>query len=264
MDNEDIISVKGKAFRITVERCKGSIAKVSITNGTILMKFPGRMPSHEMEKTYSRFREWAVKRLLKTDLSELEPKPRYVEFNDGQQLDVLWKSFRICIKRAGSKTTRARLSASGEITVMIPESAPDEESRMAAYLAVRRLISKNISGDLLLHVKGLNARHFNHEFRKVTIRDQATRWGSCSKSTGNINLNFRLLMAPDPVRDYVIIHELAHLRHPNHSMRFWKLVESADPRFRENRKWLRINGNRIGMQDPSVAPPDTGRQKILR
>ena len=264
MDNEDIISVKGKTFRIDVERCSGSLAKVSIKNGAILMKFPRRMSSHEMEKTYSNFREWSVKRLMKIDLSELEPKPKYVEFYDGQELEVLWKSFRIRIKRTGSKTGRARITPSGEITVMIPESMAPEESSMAAYHAIRRLVSRNIKDDLLLHVKGLNARHFNHEFSKVTIRDQATRWGSCSRSTGNISLNFRLLMAPDPVRDYVIIHELAHLRHPNHSKRFWKLVESADPLFRENRKWLRINGNRIGLQDPPAMPINTDKQKILQ
>jgi predicted metal-dependent hydrolase len=75
---------------------------------------------------------------------------------------------------------------------------------------------------------------------KVTVRNQRSRWGSCSPS-GHICLNWRLVLMPDSVRDYVLVHELMHLRQLNHSRRFWRLVEQACPDFEAARRWLREN-----------------------
>lgn len=73
---------------------------------------------------------------------------------------------------------------------------------------------------------------------RVSVRDQRTRWGSCS-SRRNISLNWRLILTPDWVSDYVIYHELAHLSEMNHSDRFWQLVEQYCPRYKEAEKWLK-------------------------
>ena len=73
---------------------------------------------------------------------------------------------------------------------------------------------------------------------RVSIRNQRWRWGSCSPD-GHICLNWRLVTMPDWVRDYVLIHELMHLKRMDHSRAFWKLVAAACPRFREARAWLR-------------------------
>jgi predicted metal-dependent hydrolase len=75
---------------------------------------------------------------------------------------------------------------------------------------------------------------------KVTVRNQRSRWGSCSPS-GHICLNWRLILMPDSVCDYVLIHELMHLRQLNHSRRFWRLVHKACPDFETARQWLRDN-----------------------
>lgn len=75
----------------------------------------------------------------------------------------------------------------------------------------------------------------------VSIRNQRTRWGSCGRD-GTISLNWRLVLMPPAVRDYVLIHELMHLRRLDHSPAFWKLVAAACPGHREARRWLRVNG----------------------
>jgi predicted metal-dependent hydrolase len=79
---------------------------------------------------------------------------------------------------------------------------------------------------------------------RITIRDQRSRWGSCS-SKGHIALNYRLLLMPEDVRDYILVHELMHLRQPDHSRRFWRHVEAAFPRFREAERWLRRHGSTL-------------------
>ena len=76
---------------------------------------------------------------------------------------------------------------------------------------------------------------------RVTVRNQRSRWGSCSRR-GTISLNWRLLQAPATVRDYVILHELMHLREPNHSAAFWRLVAQVCPEYRPARQWLREHG----------------------
>ncbi len=75
----------------------------------------------------------------------------------------------------------------------------------------------------------------------ITIKEQKSRWGSCS-SKGNINYNWRIIMAPPEVLDYLVIHELCHLRVPNHSPLFWQEVALFSPNFKEQRAWLKNNG----------------------
>lgn len=77
--------------------------------------------------------------------------------------------------------------------------------------------------------------------QSVSVRNQRTRWGSCS-SDGRISLNWRLVQMPEDVRDYVLLHELMHLRVRNHSPRFWREVERVCPRYEEARRWLRVQG----------------------
>ncbi|NWG15221.1 MAG: M48 family metallopeptidase [Chloroflexi bacterium] len=85
---------------------------------------------------------------------------------------------------------------------------------------------------------------FGFQFKRVTIKGQSTRWGSCS-SKGNLNFNWRLMMAPPAALDYVIIHELCHLKEMNHSRRFWSLVGRFCPDYKTWVKWLKANGDRL-------------------
>src|SRR5262249_10405139 len=79
---------------------------------------------------------------------------------------------------------------------------------------------------------------------RISIRNQRWRWGSCNR-TGHICLNWRLVTMPEWVRDYVLIHELMHLKRMDHSPRFWKLVAAACPNYQEARRWLRRT-DRVG------------------
>lgn len=90
--------------------------------------------------------------------------------------------------------------------------------------------------------------HFAQQLRlvveRVTVRNQKTRWGSCSRR-GTISLNWRLIQAPAWVADYIIMHELMHLRQMNHSRKFWQEVEHACPDFRKAEQWLKAHGRSL-------------------
>jgi predicted metal-dependent hydrolase len=78
-------------------------------------------------------------------------------------------------------------------------------------------------------------------YRRIRVGDQRTLWGSCS-ARGTLSFSWRLVLAPFQVLDYVVVHELCHLRVPNHSPRFWTLVERSRPAWRDQRDWLREHG----------------------
>jgi predicted metal-dependent hydrolase len=81
-------------------------------------------------------------------------------------------------------------------------------------------------------------------YNRITIKDLKSRWGSCSQLR-NLNFNFRLVLAPPAIVDYVIVHELCHLKELNHSKLFWLEVERFCPEYKQHRQWLKTNGQSL-------------------
>ena len=113
---------------------------------------------------------------------------------------------------------------------------PLSEKDRARYMKIAR--------DIFARKTEYYARIMDISYGRISIREQKTRWGSCS-SKGNLNFNWRLILAPEEVLDYVVVHELAHRREMNHSKAFYAIVESVLPDYRSARKWLRDNGQTL-------------------
>jgi predicted metal-dependent hydrolase len=117
------------------------------------------------------------------------------------------------------------------IPSFVPTGGEGDEARLKR--ALWQLARKELPG----RVAGLAAQH-GLTVKRVSVRNQRSRWGSCS-ARGLVSLNWRLVQTPDFVRDYIIVHELMHLRQMNHSSRYWKLVYEAFPQTDEAEKWLK-------------------------
>jgi predicted metal-dependent hydrolase len=113
---------------------------------------------------------------------------------------------------------------------------PEGDHRPAVERLYRRLARGEVAARLDSAVAAVGA-----SYTGLSIRSQSTRWASCS-SSGAMSFNWRLLLAPEPVLDYVVWHEVCHLDVRDHSPRFWGLLESRYPGWREQRDWLRLHG----------------------
>jgi len=123
----------------------------------------------------------------------------------------------------------------------VPAAALGENLRPAVEEHLRALARR----ELAVRAEEL-ARQHSAPMRRVIVRNQKTRWGSCSVR-GTISLNWRLIQVPEAVRDYIILHELTHLRHLNHSPRFWAEVETVCPDYRAAEDWLKRNSAEVGI-----------------
>ncbi len=169
--------------------------------------------------------------------------------------------------RSSRKTAAIQIASAGEVIVRVPLRMPEREIRrlleekrdwIEKHLekAARREAENSAQPALTAaEIRGLadravreipprvqmQAARIGVRFGRITIRNQKTRWGSCS-SAGNLNFNCLLMLCPDEVIDYVIVHELCHRIELNHSPRFWQLVASILPDYRTPRKWLKDHG----------------------
>lgn len=112
-----------------------------------------------------------------------------------------------------------------------------------AEAALKKWMIGEVRG-MFMEVLARRSAEMGLAFGKVRVGDQRSRWGSCS-SRGTVSLNWRLGMVPPEVLDYLVVHELAHLKEMNHSPRFWALVERHCPDYRTHEKWIRQHGGKV-------------------
>ncbi len=121
----------------------------------------------------------------------------------------------------------------------VPRLEGDLRPTLESHFARRARVELPARAWELAAVTGVEVRH-------VVVRNQRSRWGSCS-ANGTISLNWRLVQTPEFVRDYIVYHELMHLREMNHSARFWARVEEVCPGWREAERWIKRNGSLVGL-----------------
>ncbi len=156
----------------------------------------------------------------------------------GSHICVEGRALRLELERG----SRVAMELTGEVfRLRLPEPGDEDQVRAAIRQALSRLALARIRERLKIFAPRIGV-----EFGRVTVRDQRSRWGSCS-SKGNLNFNWKLIMAPPQVLDYVVIHELCHRIEFNHSPRFWGLVRGQMPEYEVWKKWLKRHGGELGV-----------------
>ncbi|MBI5035733.1 M48 family metallopeptidase [Candidatus Micrarchaeota archaeon] len=227
-------------------------ASASARRDQIIIRIPVHWPREEGFKAFMDLKRKIAKKIAAKP-EQFTPTPE-LAFTDGQELTLLGKTYRVRISESGNRNSTARMDGT-EVTVRLADNLTSETKREHASNLVRRVLSQAMLPEVDRRVRELNAEHFGFSLRKVFLKGHTAKWGSCSER-GNVNLNFKLLFAPPEVLDYVIIHELAHLKVKGHGGDFWELVAKACPDFEARKKWLKENGaglGRPGLQENAAA-----------
>jgi predicted metal-dependent hydrolase len=236
------VEINGKQYFIEMLLSKNRNATARVKQDKIIIKIPNRWPEAEKSRVSDKLKTRIIKAIEKNPFRFAQPE---IIFNDGQQLTVLGNTFNINIQKEKGKRSTARVKQNA-IKIKLADGLSDEEIKKQVYRMVRKAVSNSLLPILTSRVQGINEKHFKFQFKRVRLKEMTSRWGSCS-SRGFINLSFRLLFTSQEVMDYVIIHELAHLKEKNHGEAFWNLVSSAMPDYKEKRKLLNKNDLEMGL-----------------
>ena len=131
-----------------------------------------------------------------------------------------------------------------DLIVKCPRTWNEAERADVLPKMVSELLASVLYDDFFEKIMTVNDQHFQFVVEGLSFKYNKSNWGSCSHD-GNLTFSTRLFLAPEPVVDYVIIHELAHLKHHNHSKAFWNLVATAMPEYRRCTAWLKENGDAL-------------------
>jgi predicted metal-dependent hydrolase len=228
------LQVQGIGVPVEVRRHAGPrrlTLRVSKTRRAVVVTVPSTCRIEEAGRFLRSHIEWVRERLGRV------PEP--VLLADGVKIPLRGRLHRICFTGPvrGVSVVSIDASTGGTPSLNVAGRVEHASRRLKDWLVAEAL--KDLDARVSWHAAKLGVR-----VRRVTLRDQTTRWGSCSAS-GLLSFSWRLIFAPPHVLDYVAAHEVAHLVEMNHGPRFWKLVGAAVPRIEDAKQWLRHEGSDV-------------------
>ena len=222
-----IIEINGRAVPLRFRRnaaAKRMVLRLDSKSGGLVMTLPKRSGLNEALRFVEQSAAWISRTLAK------QPEPAKVV--DGSS--ILYRGQSLVLRITGGP--RGLVQVSGD-EIHVPGKAEHAPRRLKDFLvaeAKRELVSASRRYADAMETK----------FTRVSIRDQKSRWGSCSAG-GVLSYSWRLILAPDFVLDYVAAHEVAHLREMNHGPKFWRLVLTHCPHARTAKQWLKAHGREV-------------------
>lgn len=208
--------------------------RASFTKGGLNIRVPKHFSQVKQKEIIDQLLQWAEETLQTKP--ELLRKYEIKQYKTGDVIKTFDKDFLLVINHAPRKTIGLKIIGD-ELRILLPKGVDSSE-----------LEGKHISKALASYYKPdfqKRLTYWNQLFPKqhksMRLKYNSSNWGSCSTS-GNINLSTRLFLCPTPVIDYVIVHELAHLIHHNHSKSFWAEVQRVMPDYKQHARWLKTTG----------------------
>lgn len=231
------IDINGQAIPAKIYREKRKGSRASIGKKAAILRMPSSFNAEQQQQSYQWFKDWLIK-VFKENEHLIQ---RFVgkDYKTGDILKVGQRIYTLNIRYENRKHHQGKLQ-DGVILLKLSQEDKEPSLNKAIRHLLSRLVAKDFKPAITRRVLELNHQHFQKTIKSVNLKYNLTNWGSCS-SKRNVNLSTRLLFAPDSVIDYVIIHELAHLIEMNHSPRFWRLVETAMPNYKDQERWLKEN-----------------------
>ncbi len=234
------ITIRDKKIPAKIYRENRRNVRASIGKNAAILRMPRLLNAEQQREQLKWFTEWVDEQFEKND--NLSRRFHGRQYKDGDTLVVGEREYLLRFEFHDRKTHHAKLHNQNIVLQLSKHDSPAHLQKSIRHL-LSRVVAKDFHQEISRRVMELNQLYFQKEINSVNLKFNQSNWGSCS-SKRNVNLSTRLLFAPATVIDYVIIHELAHLIEMNHSKRFWALVATAMPDYKEKEKWLRDNGRK--------------------
>jgi predicted metal-dependent hydrolase len=211
-------------------------ARIQVTSDGVEVIVPRRLPLEEVEPFVASKREWIERTLLRMQALAAERPPPCLE--DGGEVPFLGERLLLRV-RVEPDRRRDHVARRGDVlTVAVSEPGPE-----AVRATLERWYRAQARTEVASRLDAAVAR-VGQSYSSLQIRGQRSRWASCS-SKGGMSFNWRLLLAPPEILDYVVEHEVAHLEIHDHSQRFWDLLASRRSGYEDEERWLRQNGSTL-------------------
>ncbi|MFC1855999.1 M48 family metallopeptidase [Thermodesulfobacteriota bacterium] len=207
-----------------------TVALMVMADATLVVRAPMRTPLYYINDLVAKNRLWIKKRkdLAIRENDSYEAK----EFVDGEEFLYLGDRYKLKLSDDKQIELNDRL-------IFPRDFLSCATGKMIEWYKVQAL--KVISERVVWY-----SRMTGWEYKSVRISNAKTRWGSCG-ATGSLNFSWRLIMAPPKIVDYLVVHELAHLKHRNHSAKYWNTVSAILPDYKERDRWLKDNGRSLNL-----------------
>lgn len=215
-----------QAFKI-IRSNRVSISLQVEDNGELIIKAPCLMPKFLINRFIKEKNDWILETLEKINKTK-SVKRKYVE---GEKFLFLGKEYSLHL---------------GNYSKIFLENNNLNFPKVLFFRIEKELKDwyiKNAKEKINQRLE-FHSRKMGREYKTIIFSDTKSKWGTCFHDN-SLQFNFRLIMAPLMVMDYVIIHELTHIREKNHSFKFWKNVELFTPAYKQHRKWLKENGKTL-------------------
>lgn len=214
--------------------------RASIGKKAINIRIPKFQPKTRQNKQINKLLNWATKRIKKDPESFMRIESK--KYENGSKINILNKEYFLTINYKNKKTGSSKIM-NNNIIISLPLNLTEKETSKLVSSLLSRCIGVEQLPWLETVLNDLNDKYFKKKIGKIRFKYNKSNWGSCSPKN-NVNINTRLLLAPEPVLKYVCIHELAHLIVRNHSKKFWAIIEKVMPDYKEKQNWLKKNRNK--------------------
>ena len=228
----------------SIEYCIGySPAKKDVTIAIdwttgVSISVPENIDEEHIHEVLKRKAPWILRRLA--EFREIKPVSTNHEFISGEKFPYLGRQYRLKVIASDDVSDVSLSFQNGRFIATVPRSSSPVWRQEHLQLAFRDWYVAHGYNKIQKRIK-LFAPRLGVNPNKLVIKDQQARWGSCTKN-GTISINWQILMAPMRIVDYVIVHELGHMIHADHSSDFWTVVASIIPDYDQRKDWLRIHG----------------------
>lgn len=224
--------VKGKDFIAEVIRTnRRKTASVRVREGKVSVVVPNELPDTRIEELVTKKTRW-IREKLALHRQSVPVKPK--EYVSGESFTYLGRNYRL--KVTAGATWSVKLIGGRLIVTLPPKSISPNNVRDDLTSWYRRHAETKLQDKVKRYAEIIGVQPAS-----VSIKTFKSRWGSCS-TKGDLLFNWKVIIAPNRIVDYVVVHELCHLKQHDHSQKFWKYVAQVMPDYQECRDWLKLKG----------------------